>query len=326
MSQKKTKDRLTAVAIIAIIILLVVNAYLMYDKFNQQKIISQQTEELEEANSLKNDLEEEYYEALSELEEMKTDNEELNQLIEEQKDKLKEQKDQIDRLLVDKRDLAAARNKLEELKNNIDEYLAEIERLHEENRLLTEQNQSLSQENLNLSTEVSQERQAKKELEIQKESLLSNKKELETKQKVMAEKIDRASVIQLKSIRAEGYKVSGSGKLRSRNKAKNIDLLQICFETTSNPVAEAGKEEFYIRIINPVGETIAVEEKGSGVIQSQLNQESIRYTQSATIEYEQKPGEYCVDWNAFTPFMEGLYEIEVYNKGFRAGKTTFEMK
>jgi predicted nucleic acid-binding Zn-ribbon protein len=326
MTSKKTRDRLGAVAIIAIILLLVVNAYLMYDKFNQDKIIEKQKKELKEANSLKNDLEEEYYEALSELEDMKTDNEELNQLIEEQKGKLKDQKDQIDRLLIDKRDLAQARKRLDDLKENVDQYITEIERLHEENRQLSEKNQSLSQQNRQLSDQVTKEQAEKKELELERQSLLSDQAQMESKQKEMEEKIDRASVIQVKELDVQGFKVANSGKLRKRRKARNIDLVKICFTTTANPVADAGEEDFYVRIINPIGETIAVEALGSGVIESQKNREMIRYTQFTSISYEQKPKEICVDWKAATPFMEGLYEIEVYNKGFRAGKTTFEMR
>ncbi len=326
MNNRTKRDRLSAIAIIAILILLVVNAYLMYDKFNNDKIIEQQGQELKEANKLKNDLEEEYYEAISELEGLKTDNEDLNQLIEEQKNKLKDQKDQIDNLLVDKRNLAAARVKLNELKNNIDDYLMEIEKLKTENEALSADNQNLKQENQVLTNKVNEERSQRTALEEEKEDLLTDQERLKQKQEEMLKKINRASVIEVGDLIVEGFKVNDNGKLRSRRRARNIDLLKVCFTTSSNAVAQAGKETFHLRIINPIGETIAIETMGSGVIQSQTNQELIRFTTFTEVDYRQKPEQYCIDWKPLTPFMEGLYEIELYNKGYRAGKTTFEMR
>lgn len=326
MNNRTKRDRLSAIAIIAILILLVVNAYLMYDKFNNDKIIEQQNQELKEANQLKDDLEEEYYEAISELEGLKTDNEDLNQLIEEQKNKLKDQKDQIDNLLVDKRNLAAARVKLNELKNNIDDYLIEIERLTAENQALNADNQNLKQENQLLTNKVNEERNQRTALEEEKEDLLTDQERLKQKQEEMLKKINRASVIEVGDLIVEGFKMNDNGKLRSRRRARNIDLLKVCFTTSSNPVAQSGKETFHLRIINPIGETIAVETMGSGVIQSQVNQELIRFTTFTEVDYRQEPEQYCLDWKPLTPFMEGLYEIELYNKGYRAGKTTFEMR
>lgn len=325
MPRKPKRDQLTAIAIIAIMLLLLVNAYMMYNKYNQDKIIQKQQEELEEVTQLKNDLDEEYFEALSELDDLKSDNEELNTIIEEQKKKIREQKENIDRLIIDRSQLQEAKNELENLKDNIDGYLAEMEQLYQEKAELNELNQSLSARNESLEDRVSREREEKMRLKEQKDTLLSSTIQLQKQQQQLAEKVDLASVIRVENIDAEGFKVSRSGKYRSRRKADNIDILKICFETTFNRVAAKGEETFFIRIINPLGETMAVDALGSGVFTMEDGNE-VRYTQSIEIDYQGEPNRYCMEWKPNAAFKSGLYEIELYNKGHRTGKTTMEMK
>lgn len=325
MPRKPKRDQLTAIAIIAIMLLLLVNAYMMYNKYNQDKIIQKQQEELEEVTQLKNDLDEEYFEALSELDDLKSDNEELNTIIEEQKKKIREQKENIDRLIIDRSQLQEAKNELENLKDNIDGYLAEMEQLYQEKAELNELNQSLSARNESLEDRVSREREEKMRLKEQKDTLLSSTIQLQKQQQHLAEKVDLASVIRVENIQAEGFKVSRSGKYRSRRKADNIDILKICFETTFNRVAAKGEETFFIRIINPLGETMAVDALGSGIFTMEDGNE-VRYTQSIEIDYQGEPNRYCMEWKPNAAFKSGLYEIELYNKGHRTGKTTMEMK
>jgi len=325
MSKNSRRDRLTAIAIIAIMLLLVVNAYMMYNKYNQDKIIEQQSSELKEVTQLKNDLDEEYFEALSELDDLKSDNEELNTIIEDQKSKIRKQKEEIDKLIVDRNKLQRAKNELEDLKENIDGYLAEIEQLYEENEELNLQNQSLSARNESLEDRISREREEKLRLKEEKDTLLSSTIQMQKKQKRLAEKVDLASVIRIENIEAEGFKVSRSGKYRDRRKADNIDILKICFETTFNRVASKGEETFYIRIINPLGETMAIDALGSGVFTTDSGKK-VRYTQSMQLDYQGEPDRYCMEWKPNAGFKSGLYEIELYNKGHRAGKTTMKMK
>ena len=325
MPRKPKKDHLTAIAIIAIMLLLLVNAYMMYNKYNQDKIIQQQQDELEEVTQLKNDLDEEYFEALSELDDLKSDNEELNTTIEEQKKKIRDQKENIDRLIIDRSQLQEAKDELENLKENIDGYLAEMEQLYREKAELNELNQDLSARNESLEDRVSRERKEKMRLQEQKDTLLSSTIQLQKNQQRLADKVDLASVIRVENIEAEGFKVSRSGKYRSRRKADNIDILQICFETTFNRVAPKGTETFFIRIINPVGETMAVDALGSGIFKMEDGNE-VRYTQSIEINYQGEPNRFCMEWKPNAAFKSGLYEIELYNKGHRTGKTTMELK
>ena len=56
----------------------------MYNKAQQDKVIAKHKMELDDAEQVKVELEKEYYEALSDLEELRGDNTELNAMIENQ--------------------------------------------------------------------------------------------------------------------------------------------------------------------------------------------------------------------------------------------------
>ena len=88
-----SSQRLIAIATVVIIALLGINGYLLYNKITKDRLIEEQKQELISSEKMQAELEKEYYQSLSDLEEMKTANEELNAIIEQQKGELKSQKD-----------------------------------------------------------------------------------------------------------------------------------------------------------------------------------------------------------------------------------------
>ncbi len=98
-TNNSSQQRLLIIAGIIIATLLVTNAALLCNKYSQDSLVDSQTSKLEEADKLKIELEKQYQEALSELEEMRGSNEELNAIIDQQKEELKQQKNKIDALL-----------------------------------------------------------------------------------------------------------------------------------------------------------------------------------------------------------------------------------
>ena len=283
-------------------------------------------DELDENETLKAELEEQYYTALSELEEMKGSNEELNTLIEQQQAELKDQKDKIDRLIRSKRDLNKAREEIKNLTAQAEQYLAEITNLKAENEELTANNTRLTQDKAQLEDNLAQSNIANEELLSTKAKLVSEKENLESERAVLSKKVNYASVVRVKDLEVTGFKTKSTGKAVKKRYAKNVDHLQICFNTTKNEVAEAGLEKFFIRILNPVGETMAVEEMGSGVLTLAANDEAIRFTQVAETEYNNDADNLCMNWSPNNPFSEGMYKVEVYNKGYLAGETEFQLK
>ena len=329
---RDSKQKITAIAAVVGVLLLGLIAFLLYNKVSQDKQITAQAMEIEEVNRLKTDLEKNYYEALSDLEEMKGDNEELNALIEGQKEELKASKEKVDKILrtnrANKRELANVREQITALSAQRDQYLTEINALKAQNEQLTSTNTVLTNEKIALTEEVGNERVKNQNLTAEKVVLVSEKEELEVIKEDLTTKVDFASVVKLADVSATGWKMKKSGKPVMKTYAKNIDQMKICFTPKPNKLAGMGKEMFLVRVINPVGETMAIEELGSGVFTNTKTGEEIRYTQSKEIDYPSEDGKgfTCLNWTPNVPFQKGIYEIEVYNEGYLAGtgKCTFK--
>ncbi|MCB0580164.1 MAG: hypothetical protein KDD10_12755 [Phaeodactylibacter sp.] len=325
-NQNKSQQQLKVAAIVTIAVLAILCVVLVANLVSKNKANRGLTYELNESEQLKAELEKQYYESLSELEELRGSNEELNALIEQQKAELKDSKDRIEALLRDSRNLAQARKEIKNLTAQVEQYLAEINQLRQENEQLTARTTELSEENMALSTNLDSARVRNMELSSARAALASEKDAIEAERSFLAKKVNIASVIKVDKLEATGMKVKGSGKPVSRRSAKNIDQLQVCFYTTANDVAEPGNEQFLIRIISPLGETLAIEELGSGIFTNSASGEQIRYTQVEEVDYKQNEQQVCSMWAPNQSFAEGNYKVEVYNKGYLAGSTTLTLK
>lgn len=326
MSNQQSYQRFVAIGIIVIIALLGMNGYLWYTKITQDKLIAKQNVELIETEKLMAESEKTYYEALSELDEMRTANAELNSVIDSQKEELKAQKQRISRLIVSERDLEAARDELSKLRVMTQKHIAEIAKLREENEQLSQANVALEEQNVSLTQEVSAERLAKEELESARTTLVSQNERLELEKEILAEKVTKAASILVADIEVDGYRVKNNGKESFSRRASNIEGLKICFETLDNPIAPAGEERFHVRVIDPLGATLAIDDLGSGVINDHSTDTDVRYTQYRDIDYAQAPSNVCMNWQPGIPFQPGIYKVEVYNKGYLAGASDFELK
>ena len=321
-----SKQRLIAIAAVIIVALLGINAFLLVSYNKKGKANNRLSTELNESEQLKADLEKQYYEALSELEEMRGSNEELNALIEEQKAEIGEQKDRIAAMLGDSRNYDKARKELKKMKAQVEQYLAEINQLREQNQELMATNEQLNTEKQVLSTDLESQRMANQELTTVQATLVSEKEALETERNMLSKKVDIASVIKVDNLDVSGIKVKSSGKPVKKKFAKNIDQLKVCFTTTANQVADPGTEQFHIRIISPLGETLAIDELGSGSFKNEANGDEIRFTQVKEHEYNQDASNICTTWSPNQPFPKGNYAVEIYNKGYLAGTGSVQLK
>lgn len=325
-SPQKGSNNTIAIAAVIIVALLGLSAFLGVRNFQLNNTKQELTADFEKTEELKVELEKQYYEALSELEEMRGSNEELNTLIETQKEELKTQKDKIAGLLGDSRNYRAARKEMAALKTQVEQYVAEINQLRQENEELMANNTQLTEQNQNLNTDLESERMNSAQLTSERAILVSEKETLETERARLAKKVDIASVIKVDNIDAAGYKLRKSGKPVKKSNAKNVERIIVKFNTTDNAVAETGTEFFHVRIINPLGETLAMEELGSGIFTNSATGEQIRYTMTKEADYSGSGESLSIQWTPGQTFAKGNYEVEVYNKGYLAGSTSFQLK
>lgn len=324
-TQKNSSSRWITIGIVAIIALLGVNGWLFYDKYQNEKTIDQQVVDLDEAQKLNMELEKQYYETLSQLEEMRGDNEEMNALIEKQKDELKSQKDEISRMIKTTKDYNSVRNRLADLEKQAEGYLAELDALREQNALLTEENSKLGEQKQFLEENLQEQIRQNDELTSAKATLVNEKSTLESQNQSLNKKVTKASVIPVQNVEVTGYKVSDKGKESKKRYADNIDRLKICFDAQSNTVAEAGDETFFIRVIAPNGQTLSMDDVGGGILTT-AEGEQVRFTAVKEIDYNQAEANACLSWEPGIAFDKGNYQVEVYNKGHLAGTGTFKLR
>jgi predicted RNase H-like nuclease (RuvC/YqgF family) len=319
MSTTTSKQNFTAIAIAIIIALLGLNAYQWYVNSKLSSNNQTQKTEMMEMQKIQEELDQDYQTALSSLEEMRGDNEQLNALIDNQKNELKAQKDKINNLIWTKKELDKAKSEIKTLNSNLTKYLADIEQLKSENKILTDDNQQLT-------LRVEEEIKAKEEVIQAKNSLSAEKDNLSKSNEALGSKVDMANAIKINFLEVKGYEIKDGGKLKEKSKAKDVEMLRVCFLTETNMVTSSGQKKFYIRIINPQGETIAIEDQGSGVLTNKLDNSQVRYTTSGEISYKNEDTNACIDWTLSDKLVKGDYKIEIYNNGFQVGKGVFKLK
>jgi len=327
MTSKSNKN-LATWAIIAIIALLGLNGYQWFVNSQISSENARQETELIELEKISAELDQDYQAALGSLEDMRGDNKELNDLIESQKKELTSQKDKINNLIWSKRELNKAREEIQNLSAQAANYIAELTQLREENALLASSNTQLRNQNETLNVQYQEVAQARAALQEESAVLAAEKERLATDNVTLSTKVDMANAIKINFMEVTGFKVKESGKRKKQKRAKNVDLLEVCFKTETNMVVSSGATKFQVRIIDPMGETIAVENAGSGVLTNKLDETKVRYTFEGLIEYNNEDTEGCVGWmvSESRSLSKGVYEVEMYNNGFPVGKGNFKLK
>lgn len=314
------KQNFLAIAVTVGVILLAVIGFLAYSNISKARQLEQTVTELNESEDLRKELETQYNTALADLEAQKTTNQELNAMIDQQKAELEQQKNRISELLRNKGKLDKARVEIENLKSQASAYLAQIDKLKAENQALAGENAQLSMAKDSLNSNLQRKT-------AENEALSSAKAQLVSEKDALVSKVNVASVIKMKQITAVGQKVKGSGKVKDENSAKGVDQIKVCFTTLDNAVAKPGVEKFFVRIINPLGETLAIEDMGSGMITNKKTGEEVRFTKVEELDFANEEAQSCIVWAPTNPsFMKGDYTVEVYNKGYLAGTSKLSLK
>lgn len=323
--KENSSNKFLPIAIVLGLLMMGFIGYQAYQNTATNRMLEAKIAQLEEADELRIELEDQYGQALAELEEMRGLNEELNELIDEQKAEIETQKNKVSKMIRGKRNLANARAELAQFKLQSDELIAQVETLQAENEALAMKNAELEGENSTLEGENSTLKENLDGKIAENEELNEAKAVLVSDKERLTKTINFASVINVKNVKVEGFKMRGNKPVKKKS-AKTIEQLKVCFTTVMNEVTKPGMEEFYIRIINPIGETMAVEELGSGVILNKKTGKEIPFTQVKEYDYVNDEAELCFIWEPNMTFQRGNYEVEVYNKGHKSGKGTFSLK
>lgn len=326
-------NKLLPIALGVIILLLGLNAYFLANKVSQGKVIEKQKKELSEAEKMQEELQLQYDDAIEQLDAAAAENEELKVQIDEQKKslerKLRKAKARINELASKENatisELAEARRMVDDFVLQRNGFLTEINNLKGQNQALTNQNVSLSQEKTSLTAEkVQLETKVVEQTKIS-EVLNEEKKVLEDTKVKLQKKVALGSILAANSIKATGVKEKKKSDVNT-DVAKRSDRVMVCFELAENRIAKAGQETIFLRLINPRGETMAIESKGSGYFDDPVSGQAVRFTTSKEVDYDNSSQDVCINWKQDATFDKGKYVAEIYNKNHMIGTKEFTLR
>ncbi|MFZ4542541.1 MAG: hypothetical protein ACOYOA_00695 [Saprospiraceae bacterium] len=282
------------------------NAFWLFNNSNKNEQITTLDSKVDEVEGVKAKLEKEYYESLSQLEEMKSSNTELNKVIDSQKAQLSQQKSKIDDLIRNKKDLAGARAQIDGMKTQLNQYLAEIQALKQDNTKLAAKVKEVEEQALQLESNVRTLTDDKNNLNTQLSNTARDLEDTKAREDNL-KKVIKVDKVELVAINAKGEDVK---------KAKNADGFKIKFKTSKNSFAK-GKETFYVQVISPQGVTIS-----NKAMKVKLNNdEEVSFTSSTDVNYsgaeQEVTASVILEDTKIEPHSQ--YEVRVYHRGEYVG-------
>ncbi len=310
--------------IILILLLLGINAFLIWKNRSEKKKFAAETAQLRGSLEAERDqVKVELNDAVEVIEQLKQENTGLAEQLTEIELKMDEQKSEINRLLskknVGRKELSEARKLIEVLRGTSESYRQQIEALQAENMRLRDTilyKETVTQKVYALKDSVETEYFAQ---QAEKETLEMDKQQLEAT-------VATGSVLNASAVKASGIRFKKNGKEVNEDNYKKVEKVKVCFDIMENRIATSGPKDILLRIISPEGSTLAVESLGSGTFTYAKTGEDRQYSTKATIDYNNSQDRYCMFWEQNFPFVEGTYNTEIYHEGYIIGEGDFSFK
>ena len=140
----------------------------------------------------------------------------------------------------------------------------------------------------------------------------------------LSNRISLAERLSAQNITITGVKLKSSGHERETDRSSQMDKIKICFDVPENRAAKSGNRDVYMQLIDPHGQTVAIEALGSGV--TTLDRDQIQYTMKQEIDFENDAKNYCIYWGKDTPFEPGKYDILLMTGGYKMGEKSYTIK
>jgi len=296
MSEQKSSKN-NSIIIILILLLLAsigLNFYQFLEVKNVGQTVETQIVTIDSITLRSHELELEFNRSVEELEKYKGENAQLDSLLSEANGKLEAQRKEIQHLINIKADYQVIKERIKAMRTEMEEYIAEIERLKEENK-------QLKYENTKLAVALDQTKEKNSQLQT---------------------KVEKASKLIVTNSTVSGINIVGK-KEKETNKAKKVEKFNITFTIGENPIAKMGRQEVYLRIINPEGYLLA--DGGNEILKfTGENGKEIPYSKSITIDYEGQKITKSISW-AQEGFNPGHYTVEIYIDGYLAGTNVIDL-
>jgi len=186
------------------------------------------------------------------------------------------------------------RNEISTMREIMKSYIVQIDSLDTRNKILAAENTEIRQQ-------MNVVRNANTELSRAREQL--------------NDKVEIASVIQAKDIKAIALN-------KNRKETARIGLMnniRVCFTLRENPIARAGEKEVYMRLLRP--DSLVITTSPNNLFTYNRNQ--IIYSAKRAVDYINQDIEMCIFMDNTGDFIIGTYSVELYLENNIIGRTTF---
>ncbi len=295
---QKKKDTNKIYFLIAVIVaLLGTNAYLFLQKNKSDKRVVTVSDE---RTALQTELEK----LETELEQASNSSTQLSDELKAKDEELKAKIAQLRKALASGQltagQLDKAKEDVKQLRYFVTKYTTDIDDLQKQNAVLTTQRDSLK----TTVTTVTEQANA----------LAAKNDSLNTRVKVGA-------ALKASSVNIVPLRIKSSGKETDVTKASTAKKIRINFTIPTNPIAEKGMHEIFIRILDPSGNMLSGD-NGSFMADNQ----EMQYTYKTAVEYGGENKSYNVDWLNKDKFNPGTYTVVLYADGYSMGRGTFALR
>lgn len=314
-------------------ILMVANGFLFTERGRLLKAHEHNVAVADTLGILRDDLALRFNQVQKEVDSLKKENERLGLVSLAQSRELDERKNRIAKLLddlsgekIDRATLDFATEELARLTKARDHLQGLLLGDNDETGHYIQANINLMERNDTLLTNLARERDLRSEAQQALQLLRTRAQRLEEENRGLSAEVDRARVIGVAAISGTGIKIRPTGGEKTTQQAALTDKLRVCLDLAPNPLANKGDESFYLRIISPGGGTLALDNMGSGTLRERVSGTEVVFTTYKSVAYTGESQNVCMVWRQPGGFAAGHYQVEVYNKGFLAGKGTFTLK
>ncbi|WP_017256800.1 DUF6143 family protein [Pedobacter arcticus] len=296
--QKKKKDTNKIYFLIAVIVaLLGTNVYLFFQKNkSDQRIVTVSDEKTALQTELEK-LETELDQANSSSGEL---SEELKVKDEELKTKIAQLRVALGKGKLTAGELAKAREDVKQLKYFVGKYTNDIDDLIKKNNALTGERDSLK-------STVNDVKQLATRLSKSNDSLNV--------------RVKAGAALKTSAVDIMAFRIKSSGKETDVTRASTAQKIKVRFAINTNPIAEKGMHDVFMRILDPAGNLI-IGEGGAFM----ANEQQLQYTYKTAIEFNSDGKTYMLDWTNRSPFEVGTYTVILYADGYTMGKGTFSLR
>ena len=186
----------------------------------------------------------------------------------------------------------------------------EIARLSGENKTLLTRNETLTVVNTSLQEE--------------KELLSDSLSDVLSKATDLEAKVNMASAMRARDVKV--YAISAKGREREGNdiKARRVDNIRVEFSLEKNPLTRQETKRIYLKILDPLGATLANASLGSGVFQYAGDDQT--YTLSKDVDYTNSDQNVNILYSRTQEFQKGTYTVELYAEGQKIGTGAFSIR